>query len=37
VTWEDGYEALKVALAAYQSGELQRPVKVTGAGHRRDR
>ena len=28
VTWEDGYEALKVALAAYESGRLQRPVRV---------
>jgi predicted dehydrogenase len=34
VTWEDGYEALKVALAAYESDELQRPVVITEPSHR---
>jgi UDP-N-acetylglucosamine 3-dehydrogenase len=28
VTWEDGYQALKVALAAYESAQYQRPVKL---------
>jgi predicted dehydrogenase len=31
VTWEDGYEALKIALAAYQSAELGRPVRIENA------
>jgi UDP-N-acetylglucosamine 3-dehydrogenase len=26
VTWKDGYEALRVALAAYRSGDEQQPV-----------
>ena len=28
VTWRDGYEALKVALAAYESDQLHRPVAI---------
>jgi predicted dehydrogenase len=28
VTWEDGYQALKVALAAYESAQCRRPVKL---------
>jgi predicted dehydrogenase len=31
VTWEDGYEALKITLAAYQSAELGRPVRIENA------
>ena len=28
VTWQDGYKALEVALAAYESQKLQRPVRI---------
>ena len=28
VTWDDGYKALEVALAAYESEKLQRPVRI---------
>ena len=28
VTWQDGYKALEVALAAYESEKLQRPVRI---------
>jgi predicted dehydrogenase len=28
VTWQDGYKALEVALAAYQSEKLQRPIRI---------
>jgi predicted dehydrogenase len=31
VTWEDGYEALKIALAAYESDKLQRAVPLTSS------
>ena len=33
VTWQDGYEALKVALAAYESDRLHRPVAIESRGH----
>jgi hypothetical protein len=32
VTWQDGYEALKVALAAYESDRLHRPVAIQSMG-----
>ena len=32
VTWQDGYEALKVALAAYESDQLHRPVTIESRG-----
>jgi hypothetical protein len=28
VTWNDGYQALRVALAAYQSAEMKEPVGI---------
>jgi len=28
VTWNDGYQALRVALAAYRSAEMKEPVRL---------
>ncbi|MGA8659448.1 MAG: Gfo/Idh/MocA family oxidoreductase [Chthoniobacterales bacterium] len=33
VTWKDGYEALRVALAAYESARAQQPVNLTPRQH----
>jgi hypothetical protein len=28
VTWNDGYQALRVALAAYESAKMKEPVRI---------